>query len=309
MMHRKPVDIPASIHRRLMNLSRESREDFNAVLVRYGLERLLYRLSKSRFASDFVLKGAMLYSVWTAEAHRPTRDMDLLGYGDNSAERLSEVFQEICGADVEPDGLMFDENAVRVEEIRDQQEYQGQRIRIVAHLGNARIPIQVDVGFGDVVTPGVQEIEYPTLLDQPSPKILVYPRETVVSEKLQAMVVLGMPNSRMKDYYDIWMISKTFPFDGGVFARAIRATFERRRTPIPQTLPTALGDEFAVDSEKGRQWKAFLTRNRLMAQDVELEPIIEELRLFLVPPLRAAAGGDLFEQRWKPGGPWSRPGI
>jgi hypothetical protein len=289
-----------------MNLSKKRREDFNLVLTHYGLERLLYRLSQSEHASDFVLKGAMLFAVWTKKAHRPTRDLDLLSYRDDSVENLANLFGEICQVEVEPDGLTFDSSTLRVEEIRENQEYRGQRVQLFAYLGNAKIKIQIDVAFGDVITPQAEEIEYPTLLDLPSPHIRAYPKESVVSEKLEAMVTLGMPNSRMKDFHDIWMISKIFKFEGSTLARAIDKTFDRRGTPIPQTTPPALSKDFAADREKMIQWRAFLKRIGLQEHETDLPSVISELRTFLVPPLVAAGTGEAFRQIWPQGGPWSK---
>lgn len=288
-----------------MNLNKERGEDFNLVLTRYGLERLLYRLSQSKHASDFVLKGAMLFAVWTEESHRPTRDLDLLSYRDHSGEHLATLFREICQVEVEPDGLTFDSSALRVEEIRENQEYQGQRIQLFAYLGNARIKVQIDVAFGDVITPHAEEIEYPTLLDFPSPHVRAYPKESVVSEKLEAIVTLGMPNSRMKDFYDVWAISKIFPFEGSTLARAIKRTFGRRKTPIPETIPHALSEEFGGDRDKMTQWTAFLKRNGLTEQETDLASVISELRTFLIPPLVAAGTGESLRQLWPQGGPWS----
>lgn len=306
MSQAQPDNLSASIRQRLLNLSRERNEVFNLVLMHYGLERLLYRLAQSGHAEDFVLKGAMLFNAWTEKLHRPTKDLDFLGYGNNSSEHLMALFQKICQVEVEPDGLVFDRGTVQVEEIRDNQEYQGQHIRLTAHLGNARIPVQIDVAFGDAITPEAKEIEYPTLLNMPPPRILSYPRESVVSEKLQAMVALGMPNSRMKDFFDIWIISRKFPFEGSTLTRAIRATFERRRTQIPKAIPAALSNEFFTNQEKVAQWKAFLKRTRLADQEVEFSLVINELRSFLIPPLQAAASGESFSQLWKKGGPWSK---
>lgn len=301
----QPSNLVASVRQRLMTLSKKRREDFNLVLTRYGLERLLYRLSQSEHASDFVLKGAMLFAVWAKEAHRPTRDLDLLSYRDDSDENLANLFGEICQVEVEPDGLTFDSSTLRVEEIRENQEYQGQRIQLFAYLGNARIKIQIDVGFGDVITPRAEEIEYPTLLDFPSPHVRAYPKESVVSEKLEAIVTLGMPNSRMKDFHDIWMISKIFEFEGSTLARAIDETFGRRRTPIPQTTPPALSKEFATDRGKIIQWKAFLKRIGLPEQETDFPSVISALQTFLIPPLVAAGTGESLDQEWPPGGPWS----
>ncbi len=305
MSQTRTANLSASIRQRLLNLSRERNEDYSLVLMRYGLERLLYRFSRSRHAQDFVLKGAMLFTAWTEKMHRPTKDLDLLAYGNSSGENMIALFQEVCQVDVEPDGLEFDKGTVQVEEIREDQENEGQRVRLTARLGNARIPVQIDVAFGDVITPEATVIEYPTLLNMPPPRIRSYPKEAVVSEKLQAMVALGMPNSRMKDFYDIWIISREFPFDGYNLTHAFRATFQRRKTPIPKTVPLALSNEFFTHPDKVTQWTAFLKRTRLAEPPIELSQVINELRRFLIPPLQAAASGESFSQWWKEGGPWS----
>jgi len=206
----KPSNISASVRQRLLNLIRESGDDPNLVWTRYATERLLYRLSVSEHAGDFILKGAMLFMVWTGQSYRPTLDMYFLGRGEDTSERLREVFRRVCGVDVEPDGLVFDVDSVAVVPIREEQRYQGQRITLTARLGKARIPVQVDVGFGDVVTPRAKKVSYPTLLDFPAPSIRAYPRETVVAEKFEAMVMLGIANSRMKDFYDLYVLARDF---------------------------------------------------------------------------------------------------
>lgn len=305
MSKEQPADITtALIRRRLYDLSRERGEDFQLILTWYAAERLLYRLSRSKYSREFILKGAMLFNIWMDPSHRPTRDLDFAGQGDSSPERLVSVFHEICQVEVEPDGLQFDPESIQVTEIREIQEYQGQRIRLIASLNKASISVQVDIGFGDAVTPEARQITYPTLLDLPAPIILAYPVETVVAEKLQAMVALGMLNSRMKDFFDVRMISRQFRFEGPKLAEAIRVTFDRRRTEIPESIPTALSDEFAMDSEKGSQWKAFLERSGLEKIPVELPQIIDELRVFLIPPLNAAARGIDFKFEWTAGAPW-----
>jgi predicted nucleotidyltransferase component of viral defense system len=303
--NRQPVNLPASIRQRLLNLSRERGEDFSLTLTRYGTERLLYRLSQSERADQFVLKGALLLSLWTDRLQRPTRDIDLLGYGDSSQEALTQLFRDVCLADVPADGLTFHPDTVRVTEIREDQEYGGQRVQLTATLGKARIYLQVDIGFGDVITPAAQELEYPSLLGLPSPRLSAYPKETVIAEKLQAMVVLGMANSRMKDFYDVWMMSRELQFNGPALARAIQATFQRRRTELPHTAPTAFTEEFAGNPDKGIQWTAFLSRNRLDASGSSLAQVIREIRLFLMPPMIAAAKGQVFEETWPAGGPWA----
>jgi hypothetical protein len=256
-------------------------------------------------SKQFILKGAMLLNVWMDRSHRPTRDLDFAGYGEASPERLITLFQEICQVEVEADGLQYDIDSIQTSEIRENQEYQGQRVRLIAYLETARIPVQIDIGFGDVVSPQAEEISYPTLLDSPAPRILAYPPETVISEKLQAMVALGMLNSRMKDFYDLRMIARQFTFDGPKLVEAIKATFARRRTEIPESAPVAFTEEFSTDRDKVTQWKAFLTRTGLENTAVDLPQIIEELRLFLIPPLKAATSGEDFKSSWPRGGPWS----
>ena len=304
MNKRQPTNLPASIRQRLLNLSRDRGEDFNLTLTRYGIERLLYRLSQSEHADHFVLKGALLLSLWTGRLQRPTRDLDLFSYGDSSQEALTRLFRDICVVDVQADGLTFHPDSVRVTEIRADQEYGGQRVQLIATLGNARIHLQVDVGFGDAITPAPDDIEYPSLLGLPSPRLRAYPKETAIAEKLEAMVALGMANSRMKDFYDVWMMSRELQFDGRTLARAIQATFRRRRSELPYTAPTAFAEEFAGNPDKGVQWNAFLSRNRLDANGMGLVHVIQEIRVFLMPPMLAAANAQEFEQAWPMGGPW-----
>lgn len=303
----KGRDLAASVRQRLLNHSRESREEFQSVLTRYGLERFMFRIGRSPHAGEFVLKGAMLFALWTGRARRATWDMDLLGRGTNDVERLEEVFREICVLAVPPDGVVFDPESVRGGRIREDLEYEGVRILLEARLGKARVRIQVDVGFGDAVTPRPRTIVFPTLLDSPAPELAAYPRETVVAEKLHAMVVLGIANSRMKDFHDVWSLARGFAFDGGLLSRAIAATFRRRRTPLPVGEITALSASFAGDGAKRAQWSAFVRRGRLPAAAPALPEVIDELGIFLLPPLRALAAGSPFEGAWMAGGPWTSP--
>ncbi len=274
--------IVQSVRQRLLNRSRESGEDYNLLLTRYAVERLLYRLSQSEHANEFILKGAMLFTVWTGAMHRPTRDLDLLGFGEPSEDRLIDVFRNVCEQTVDDDGMAFDGNTITAAPIRDEQAYAGIRLRIAAKLGNARLNLQIDVGFGDVVTPEARSETYPTLLDQPAPELRVYSPESVVAEKLEAMVSLGMANSRMRDFYDTWVLLQQFELDDQVLARAIRATFERRGTVIPSNVPLGLTEEFAGDPDKQRQWSAFLRRSGL-ARSHELRAVVQTLRDRLWP--------------------------
>lgn len=298
-------NLAQSVHHRLLNKAREQGEDFNLVLIRYALERFLYRLGRSRHKDRFILKGAMLFAAWTDQPHRPTRDLDLLGIGDSSDAALRQVFSEIVRTPVEPDGLEFDEGSISISEIREAQDYPGKRIGLRVRLGNARLDLQIDVGFGDAVTPEPAEIDFPTLLDSSSPRIRAYPCETVIAEKFQALVAFGMVISRMKDFYDIWMLSKQFPFDGVSLSSAIATTFEHRGTAIPEGVPTALTDEFAADRTKQTQWTGFLKRSVLSEAPPSLSGVVNDLRDFLLEPLHAAARSEPFAKSWKPGGPWA----
>jgi len=300
----QPKDLAASVRQRLLNRSRERGEDFNLVLTRYALERWLFRLSKSPFAKQFVLKGAMLFTLWAKQTYRPTRDLDLLAYGEWSAERLERTIKQVCRTPVPPDGLEFDAESVRVTEIREAQEYGGLRVQVVARLDTAETGLQIDVGFGDAVTPA--EVTYPTLLATfPAPVLRAYSRETVIAEKFEAMVRLGFPNSRMKDFYDVWILSRRCEFDGEVLGQAVHATFSRRRTTVPDRPPVALSAEFAEDSDKAKQWSAFLARHDLQKEAPLLAEVIRDLGQFLMPLLVSVARQNDFRKKWPAGGPWS----
>jgi predicted nucleotidyltransferase component of viral defense system len=302
---REPKDLAASIRQRLLNLARERGEDFQLVLIHYAVERFLYRLSRSPYAERFVLKGAMLFSAWDEVRRRPTRDLDLLGFGDGAVASVERVVAEIVRIEVEPDGLEFDENSIRGDEIREDQEYGGVRVRLRATLAGARIPLQIDIAFGDVVSPEPQTVEYPTLLDLAAPRLRAYPPAPVVAEKFQALVVLGMANTRMKDFYDLWIVAERMRFDGPRLKQAIEATFRRRGTPVPSDAPVALTAEFHDDASKQRQWEAFLTRTGLRAP--ALPAVVERLRTFLLPPAASIAEGEAFNETWPPPGPWRSP--
>ena len=302
--HERPAS-PASVRARLLNLAHARGEQFDYVLTRYANERLLYRLSKSPFRERFVLKGAMLFELWSSIPHRATRDVDLLGVGESSTPHLVEVFEAICRTEVEPDGLTFIAKSVDGSLIREDQEYQGVRLRLSADLAGAHIRLQVDIGFGDAVTPDATTASYPVMLDQPAPVLLVYPRESVVAEKVEAMVWLGMANTRMKDFYDVRALADTLDFDGSVLCRAIHATFERRHTTVPNGPPFALTSAFVEDAAKIAQWRAFQNKMGTTAESVSLHDVAVSLRDFLLAPLTAVATNESFLQYWSPGGGWS----
>lgn len=279
-MAKQTVNLPASVRARLLSLSKVTGQTFDLVLTRFALERLLYRVSKSRYADRFVLKGAMLLTTWFDDPTRPTRDIDLLGFGDPDSEEMLRAFREIMQVEAE-DGIAFEPDSLGVDRIREDDRYGGVRMRARATLAGARISVVIDVGFGDAIEPGLEQLVYPTLLDFPAPKLRAYAQETVIAEKFQAMIDLGRANSRMKDFYDIWLLVKSFPFEDDRLARAIAATFARRLTPIPSELPDALSAEFAADAAKVRQWKAFT--EDLAVMPGALDEVVGELAEFLMP--------------------------
>lgn len=284
-MTRALRDIGASVRTRLMNLARERGHVFDLLLTRYALERLLYRLSISKHRSRFVLKGAILVTTWFDDPHRPTRDLDLLGFGDASSESMLAIWNEICAIQAD-DGITFDAEGLRASPIREDLEYGGVRLRTIATLARAKINVTVDIGFGDVVEPGPEEIELPVLLNLPAPHLRAYTRETVIAEKFHAMVTLGRANSRMKDFYDVWVLSKRQTFDKARLAQAIAATFKRRRTDLPKTPSDVFTPEFFRDQGKLQQWTAF-TRD-LSSAAPSFEIVVSELAAFIDPFAREA---------------------
>ncbi len=301
-----PRNIVASVQARLVDRSRELDVEHQLTLARFGGERLLYRLSKSKFADRFILKGAALLLLWLGETIRPTKDVDLLGFGDTSAEALKRVFVDLCAIESPDDGLTFLPNSVHVEAIRGDQEYGGMRIKLMAMLGRVRIPLQVDVGAGDAVVPAPEVLDYPGLLDLPRARLRAYRPETSIAEKTEAMARLALANSRMKDFFDIHLLAETQRFDGETMRLAIAATFTRRGIEIPGERPLALTREFADDTQKKVQWAAFVRRTR-RPELADLSAIIAMLDRFLWPVLQAAARGEPWPRTWSYGGPWKEP--
>lgn len=266
----------ASIRARLKQLTDTSKQDFNLTLARYGLERLLYRLSVSEHAPNFLLKGALLFQLWYGQPHRPTRDADLLGFGPDDVPTLVGVFRSICSIVVD-DGMVFDPASVAGSPIRKEAGYGGVRIDLRATLDSARLALQVDIGFGDAVTPAAQSVTYPTRMhDVPAPTLRAYPKATVVAEKLHAVTVLGMTNTRMKDFFDLAFLLRDATLDDSELKGAVEATFARRQTAVPATQPIGLSDAFANDATKQRQWQAFLKKNNL--EQMELPVVINAIR-------------------------------
>jgi predicted nucleotidyltransferase component of viral defense system len=276
----------ASIRARLQNLAKARGEDLDLVLTRYAIERFLYRLSLVPAREKYLLKGALLFDLWFDVPHRPTRDADFLGFGPADTDALKTTIREICAVVVD-DGMKYDAESITIDEIREDVRYGGLRVKLGSALGNARSLVQLDVGYGDAVTPGPEEALYPTLLDdQPPPRLRVYPRASVAAEKLEAIVSLGMINTRMKDYFDLRALAREGALDAEQLADAIAATFRRRQTPLPADVPLGLSDEFARDAAKRAQWKGFLGKNRLDAP--ALEDVVAEVRGFVMQPLKLA---------------------
>jgi predicted nucleotidyltransferase component of viral defense system len=295
-------NVAASVHDRLLRHAHSCGEDFQLVLQRYAMERLLFRLAQSRHKDRFVVKGAVLYIVWGVQAYRPTRDLDLLGYGPSDQETLTACFRELCAVEVVADGLLFLADSVQAQELRGGMEYGGIRIRLDVRLETARINVQVDVGFGDVIVPASEEVEFPTLLPGPAPWVRIYSRESVVAEKLHAAALLGDTNTRLKDFYDLFTLPRLFPFEGSTLTQAIAATFERRRMVLPAVLP--LRPAFFEDEARTGRWRSYLERNGLTTAPRDFTAVGESVREFLAQPYEALVAGADFLISWQPGGPW-----
>lgn len=303
-------NMAASVHQRLLNLARSRQRPFNELLHFYALERFLYRLGRSRYRDQFVLKGALMFSVWEAPFLRTTRDIDLLGHLDNSLEYITHVIGEICRQPVPEDGLQFDEKTIAGESIIEGVDYEGVRVQFNGYLEKSRIPMQIDIGFGDRIIPHSTPIVLPTLLDFPPPALHGYSRESTIAEKLQSMVRLGAINSRMKDFFDIWWLAENQHFSGPVLNSAIEATFSQRTTPVTDK-PTAFTPSFTESPEKQGLWEAFVRRYHL-GKDTQvpstLSTVITDIAAFLQPVLAAAVKGESFAKNWLPGGPWVNEG-
>jgi len=305
-LSRRGRNVPASVKQRLLNRARAEGRQFMSLLTTYANECFLRRLQASPHAGRLVLKGGLLLLVWRCPAPRPTIDVDFLAHIPNDPDVAAGVIREVCQAEVEDDGMRFDLADLRVESILEDADYAGLRLRFGASLGRARVRMQVDLAFGDVVVPMVQTGTLPAILpDYPSPRIRVYTPETTISEKFEAMVKLGILNSRMKDFYDIWLLAGCRSFDGGVLAKAIRATFDRRETEIPRDL-SELVHSLASDPEKHSQWAAFVRKADVAGAPADFASVLALIELFLGPVVAACASGRPFALRWFPPRPWDR---
>lgn len=301
-MKKRIRNVAASHRAKLLALARTRGEDFQFLLGRWTIERFLYRLARSRHKDSFVLKGAMLLLAWGSELYRPTKDLDLLGFGSADVVEVANRIREICSVPAH-DGIVLDVAGIEAERIKEDAEYEGVRVWVPASLEGARVTMQIDVGFGDAVDPAPAELPFPTLLPLDAPVVRAYPPEAVIAEKFQAMIALGIANSRMKDFFDIWRFATTKRFDLVSLSQSIRKTFERRRTGMPEVPPVALTDEFLQDTAKKTQWTAFC--NRLGLRDTPaLDAIGPVLISFLMPAVEQARQRKPNALIWQPPGPW-----
>lgn len=299
----KPTDMAASVRGRLQQQSKETSRPFEELMQYYAMERLLYRLSESSYADKFVLKGALMLVAWQASTFRPTRDIDLLGRGPSDVDSMTRVFKEVCIQKVEEDGLVFDPDSIQGRVIKEDADYEGVRVTFRGYLQKSRLSMQIDVGFGDVIVPEPVLSDFPTLLDFAAPKLYHYPRETTVAEKFEAMVKLEELNSRMKDFFDIWLLSRQFDYDGRTLCEAIRRTFAHRGTPVTAS-PVAWMEEFADNPLKQTQWAGFLRKSRLIDAPASFGEVVKGVLGFLQPPARAIELAMGFDKYWSAPGPW-----
>lgn len=304
MSPKETRNLPASVLARLLERARRTGDDYQVLLAAFVCERFLYRLGVSSVRSRFVLKGAMLLRVWSDQPYRATRDLDLLRQGDGSTEAIRTDVGAVCATEVEPDGVAFEPASIRLEAIRPEDEYAGTRVTLLARCGSARVTLQIDLGIGDAVWPPPRSLAYPALLDFPAPEVLAYAPESVIAEKLEAIVVLGDRNSRIKDFFDIRHLVSRFEFDGATLADSIRGTFERRRTPIPKEEPLGLTAAYWEDPVRAPQIRAFARRAGLEVGPEVGGEILNVLRPFLLPILENLRRGLPTTGTWAPGGPW-----
>jgi len=296
-------NFPASVHQRLLAKARGSSRPFNELLQHFAIERFLYRLSNSPQAGKFVLKGALMLSTWSGSRSRPTMDIDLLGRIENDPAALAAAMKDACGIAVPADGMSFDAETVKAARIMEDAGYQGVRVRVQGNLGNARVCLQIDVGFGDVIIPGPRKITYPVILDFPAPGMKGYSMESTIAEKFHAMVQRGVLNSRMKDFHDIWMLSRTFDFQGAMLARAVERTFANRDTPVPAD-PAVFDHSFPNDKDKNIRWQGFIKKSGLSSAPGSFTEMVAAIRKFLEPVATALSEQRKFHGGWKAPGPW-----
>ena len=298
-MKREVKNIEASVKAQLQNKAKETNRPFAEVMQYYGMERFLYRFSKSKYADKFVLKGALLFAVWQIPDRRTTLDIDFLSRFDNEVTTIEKVMKEVCDTSVDPDGLNFDSQTVKGMKVKEDADYEGVRVKFTGFLDRARIPMQIDVGFGDIVYPRAKVIDYPVILDFPKPRLNGYPQESVISEKFEAMIKLGFLNSRMKDFYDIWLMMRQFEFKGANIASAIKKTFNNRKTDIPNKKPLFANEIYDEKSDRQTLWSAFLKKGDIQHAPETLSATAKEIENFLTEPIMALNENGNFDKTWK----------
>jgi predicted nucleotidyltransferase component of viral defense system len=306
-MKKRPVtNVAASVRARLSTVQSQTGRDYQGLMIQYALERLLYRLSVSRFRDRFIVKGAMLFTIWNGSPHRMTRDLDLLGFGDPSIQELENIFKELADFPVDDDGIFFDSNTIRGADIRAEARYTGVRIEMIAKLDSARLALQIDIGFGDDFQDRPDDVSLPSLLDMEAPLLRAYRRETVLAEKLEAVVQLGLQNSRLKDYFDFWFLGQNFRFEGSELTSSITATFTRRMTILPLEMPRGLTESYWSDPARIAAWNGFWNKTGIVTDKPDLETVVRFVADFLGPPLLAAGRNKTLKLTWPTGGPWKR---
>jgi hypothetical protein len=303
-MKKDVTNIPSSVRARLQNIAKGSNRPFAEILQYYGMERFLYRLSKSAYANKFTLKGALLFTAWQVPERRTTFDIDFLARYDNQIESIEAVMRAVCDTAVEPDGLVFDAKTVQGRKIKEDADYSGVRVKFTGFLDRSRITMQIDVGFGDIVYPKAEVIDYPVILDFPKPHLKGYPIESVVSEKFEAMIKLGVLNSRMKDFYDVWLMKRQFDFDGANLTESLQRTFSHRKTDIPAGKPFFAKEIYDEKSEKQTLWKTFLKKGDIKHAPDSFVDIAKEIEAFLIEPITALNEGVKFNKKWNLSGFW-----
>ena len=297
-MNRDVINLQASVRAQLQNKAKETNRSFAEVLQFYGMERFLYRFSKSQYARQFILKGALMFTAWNIPDRRTTIDIDFLARCNNQVSNIEKVINDICEIAVVPDGLLFDQETVKGRRIKEDADYEGVRVKFIGFLERSRIPMQIDIGFGDVVYPNPIIIDYPVILDFPKPHLKGYPLESVVSEKFEAMVKLGLLNSRMKDFYDVWLMIRQFDFDGLNLKEALERTFEHRKMALPQGQPLLAEEIYDDKSDRQRLWMTFLRKNDIKHAPEKLSTTAKEIENFLMKPLDAINKGHAFNNTW-----------
>lgn len=297
-------NIEASVRGRLQDKARRTNRPFAEVLQYYGMERFLYRFSQSKYAKSFILKGALMFTVWDVPQRRTTVDIDFLARFDNQIEKIEQVIKDICAVKAPADGLIFDTKTVKGQRIKEDADYEGVRVNFLGFLEKSKIPMQIDIGFGDVIIPKPSEVDYPTLLDFPAPHLKGYTFESVVAEKFEAMIKLGTLNSRMKDFYDVWLMTRRFNFEGKNLVAAIKATFANRETPLPSGKPLFAAGIYADESVQATMWKAFLKKNPIKAAPDSFKAVVSAVEEFLSKPVATITSGQELSSSWNAPGPW-----